>query len=64
LEEVVAMRKPNEIELLIPTSDAADFLDGPRIKWRTPLVLDDGTQVDLNAPGPFDDEETTEPDDR
>jgi hypothetical protein len=49
---------PHSIEWIIPF-DTAEFLGGPRIKYANPLMtLSDGTVVNLNAPGIFDDDET------
>jgi len=47
-------RDERKIERVI-SSDAADYLE-PRPnepRYAKPLVLSDGTKVDLNAPGPF-----------
>jgi hypothetical protein len=43
-----------QIERVIP-ADSADFLDRRPIRYASPLVLKDGTKIDLNKPGPLDD---------
>jgi hypothetical protein len=44
--------EPNEIETLIP-SDTADYLEPRHVIYAKPLVLSDGTTVDLNEPRGF-----------
>jgi hypothetical protein len=39
--------------------DSADFLGPRRPIYSKPLVLDDGTEIDRNAPGPFGEQSTT-----
>jgi hypothetical protein len=44
----------SELETVIP-HDSADYLERKPIRYsRKTIVLDDGSQYDLNAPGPFD----------
>jgi hypothetical protein len=43
-----------DTELIIP-ADSAEYLTPRPVRYRSPIVLRDGTRVDLNAPGPFAD---------
>lgn len=44
--------KDRSVERLIP-NDAAEYLEPHGIRYASPLVMPDGSKIDLNEPGVF-----------